>query len=116
MTPSKGLLFRSIQGWTIPHPMSDEITKIKHWAELLKATRRFFDTRGFYEVITPALVPAGAFEASLDPISAQFSLGKAQLHTSPEFEMKWLLSQTRLPIYQVCKVFRDDPPTGIHKR
>ncbi len=88
------------------------------WARLLGQTRRFFDDRGFVEVWTPQLVSAGAFEAVIDPLRvAPASL--EELHTSPEIEMKAILAQMAQPprpIYQICKVFRDDPETEIHSK
>lgn len=94
----------------------DETTKVKRWAELLQKLRGFFDSLGFTEVMTSCMVPAGAFESSIDPLKVSYSTGEAELHTSPEIEMKRLLAQTKLPIYQICKCFRDDPPTSTHLR
>lgn len=96
----------------------DAAKKIRLWAGLLKETRAFFDTQGFFEVTTQCLVPAGAFEASIDPLTVGDSktapLG--QLHTSPEMEMKVLLAQSRLPIYQLTPCFRDDPHSPVHAK
>jgi len=86
------------------------------WAELLKKTRAFFDSRGFVEVWTEQLVEAGAFEAVIDPLVVRLGNTSRQLHTSAEIEMKQILAETQKPIYQVCKVFRDDPATEIHWR
>jgi lysyl-tRNA synthetase class 2 len=94
----------------------DERTKVKRWAECLREIRRFFDERGFFEVTTTSLVPAGAFESSIDTLKVSFGEGTAELHTSPEMEMKRVLADTHLPIYQLAKAIRDDPPTGVHKR
>ena len=38
------------------------------------------------------------------------------LQTSPEYEMKKILSKCNLDIYQVCKVFRDDENSYIHNK
>ncbi|MBI4406093.1 MAG: hypothetical protein HY537_18180 [Deltaproteobacteria bacterium] len=91
------------------------VTKVKQWGEFLCQVRKFFNKRGFLEVTTPHLVSAGAFESTLDPLSCKWSNGTGELHTSPEFEMKLLLSEIRLPIYQICQCFRDDPPSPVHK-
>lgn len=69
------------------------------------------DSQGFYEVTTPCLVPVGAFEACLETLKVP---PHGELHTSPEFEMKHLLSEEALPIYQIAPCFRDDPPSPIH--
>jgi lysyl-tRNA synthetase class 2 len=86
------------------------------WARLLRSVRTFFDTRRFTEVTTDYLVPAGAVEGTIDPIRASFNGGGAELHTSPEIEMKRILSRFPNPIYQICKCFRDDPDTGLHRK
>lgn len=88
--------------------------KVIRWAKFLSDTRKFFDSKGFFEVTTPLLVEAGAFESCIDTLKVLYSDGHGELNSSPEFEMKAVLSETSLPIYQLAKCFRDDPPTGIH--
>ena len=86
--------------------------KVKKWAWLLKQVRAFLDERGLTEVSTSNLVQVGAFEASLDVLKVG---NFGELHTSPEIEMKRLLAETPVSIYQICKCYRDDPTnTGIH--
>ncbi len=93
----------------------DTVTALRRWAQFLGQIRRFFDDRGFTEVSTRHMVPAGAFESVIDPLRVSYSQGSAELHTSPEIEMKWFLSQSRLSSYQICRCFRDDPlETGVH--
>lgn len=88
--------------------------KRREWAQLLRNTRSFLDNKGYFEVLTPALVTAGAFESTIDPLKVSYSAGQGELHTSPEIEMKNILSDFQEPIYQICKCFRDDPQTSIH--
>ncbi len=90
--------------------------KLKTWARLLQQTRTYLEGRGFLEVTTPYLVPAGAFEASIDAPQVHFQSGSPELHSSPEMEMKVLLARLRRPIYQIARCFRDDPPSPIHGR
>lgn len=85
------------------------------WSEFLRKVRTFFYDQGFLEVTTPALVENGAFESSLDCLKVKWSRGQGELHTSPEIEMKWALSQAQRPIFQIGKCFRDDPRTPIHR-
>jgi len=84
------------------------------WAQFIRKVRDFFDSQDFLEVFTSSLVPVGAFENAIDPLQVHFQGGTSQLHTSPEIEMKVILSQEQRPIYQICKCFRDDPDTQIH--
>jgi lysyl-tRNA synthetase class 2 len=86
----------------------------REWAHFIHQIRAFFDSRGFLEVFTPSLVEAGAFENALDPLKVTTVTESAELHTSPEMEMKALLSSHPEAIFQICKCFRDDPDTSIH--
>lgn len=95
---------------------SIEPDSLRAWAKFLRQIRIFFDERNFTEVTTDHIVAAGAFEAVIDPLSVSLGAGSAELHTSPEMEMKVLLAKSELPIYQICRCFRDDPPTGVHLR
>jgi lysyl-tRNA synthetase class 2 len=87
-------------------------------AELLTAIRQFFGDRGVLEVETPLLSQA----AVTDPHLASFRcVGGAggpaaarYLHTSPEFAMKRLLASGVGPIFQICRVFRDDERGRLH--
>ncbi len=89
--------------------------KIRDWAKFLKDIRLFLDSRDYIEVMTNHLVPAGAFESTLDCLKVNWSSGHGELHTSPEIEMKRLLAAHRVSIYQICRSFRDDPATPIHR-
>lgn len=60
---------------------------------------------------TPQIVSAGALESTIDTLPVE---GVGELHSSPEIEMKRILSEIAIPIFQICKSFRDDPQTGIH--
>lgn len=93
----------------------DGPTKIRAWAGFLKEIRRFLDERGYFEVTTNLMVPVGAFESTLDCLQVSWSQGRAELNTSPEIEMKKLLAHNPESIYQICRSFRDDPHTPIHR-
>ena len=86
----------------------------KEWSRFIREIRSFFDSRDFLEVFTPCLVTAGAFENALDTLKVMSLTETAELHTSPEMEMKVLLASHPVPIFQICKCFRDDPDTSIH--
>ncbi len=84
------------------------------WSNFLNSIRKFLSNDGFIEVTTNHIVEAGAFEHSIDTIKVISSLGENELHTSPEMEMKVIMSEIKLPIYQICQCFRDDPPSPLH--
>lgn len=92
----------------------DLTEKRKEWAQFLKTIRLFFDAKGYTEISTPSVVKAGAFESTIDTLKVTYSGGSAELHSSPEIEMKKVLADFSQPIYQICKCFRDDPATPIH--
>ncbi|AFL72293.1 EF-P lysine aminoacylase EpmA [Thiocystis violascens] len=89
-------------------------------ADLLARLRGFFALAGVLEVETPILSQA----AVTDPALASLAVGAAgagggsgrtlYLQTSPEFPMKRLLASGSGPIYQICKVFRDDERGRFH--
>lgn len=88
---------------------------VREWASFQRRIRAWLDSRGYYEVSTNYVVPAGAFESTIDTLSVKWRRGSGELHTSPEIEMKRLIAETRESVYQICHCFRDDPTeTGIH--
>lgn len=85
---------------------------IRARAKMYSQLRSFFAARDVLEVETPILSQAAVTDVYLASIPTQRAiLGKTQTHylqTSPEFAMKRLLASGSGPIYQICKVFRDD--------
>ncbi|WP_352336825.1 EF-P lysine aminoacylase EpmA [Psychrobacter sp. 16-MNA-CIBAN-0192] len=81
-------------------------------AKMLDNIRQFFAARQVLEVQTPLLSQAGNTDTFLQSVSAnviyQDRLRSYYLHTSPEFAMKRILASWRVPIYQICPVFRDN--------
>lgn len=84
------------------------------WSQFIKKTRSFFEEKGFLEVFTPCLVPAGAFENAIDTLKVKGLTESSELHSSPEMAMKQVLAKEQCAIYQICHCFRDDPDTSIH--
>ncbi len=83
--------------------------------------RSFLTGRGYLEVETPSMVPAPgmephirAFETELDLAELGLPASTLYLHTSPEYAMKRLLADGLDRIYQLCKVFRAEPPSASH--
>ncbi|MFB6348248.1 EF-P lysine aminoacylase EpmA [Moraxella sp. ZJ142] len=87
-------------------------------AELLGKIRQFFAERKVLEVTTPILSHAGNTDVYIESVAANFhdqgKLTTGYLHTSPEFAMKRLLASYRVPIYQICQVFRDNEKGRRH--
>ncbi|MGQ4612464.1 EF-P lysine aminoacylase EpmA [Acinetobacter junii] len=85
---------------------------IKARAEMYNKIRQFFTERNVLEVETPILSQAGVTDVHLASVQVQRhihgKLNRQYLQTSPEFPMKRLLASGSGPIYQICKVFRDD--------
>ena len=87
-------------------------------AAMMAQIRQFFAARDVLEVQTPLLSNAGNTDTFLQSVGAAVTYqDKPQtyyLHTSPEFAMKRLLASWRVPIYQICPVFRDNEIGSRH--
>ena len=92
--------------------LSDRLPHLRRRALLAAATRSFFAARGYMEVETPYLVPAPGEEVHLRAYRA--GPGGRYLHTSPEFAMKKLLAGGGGPIFQLARVWRDEPASDTH--
>lgn len=79
-------------------------------AIVLQGIRSYFADNGFLEVETPVRMPAPAPESTID---AEIS-GEWFLQTSPELQMKRLLSSGYSRIFQICKCFRRTERGGKH--
>jgi lysyl-tRNA synthetase class 2 len=82
--------------------------RLRERAHLCSEVRRFFDTRGFIEVQTPAIVPSPGLDLHLDAFEIVGGHGDARrwLATSPEYQMKRLLAEGWPRIYQIGTCFR----------
>ena len=76
---------------------------LRERARVLRAIRGFFESRGFVEVETPAIVPSPGMDLHLDAFEVG---GAGYLVTSPEYQMKRLLADGWERIFQVCRCFR----------
>ncbi len=77
---------------------------------LAQGVRAFFTARGYAEVETPYAVVAPGEEVHLRAVQA----GGLYLNTSPEFAMKKLLAGGSGPIFQMARVWRDEPHSATH--
>jgi lysyl-tRNA synthetase class 2 len=77
-------------------------------AQVLASVRRFFAERGYMEVETPTLVPSPGLDLHLDAFTlADPVAGRpAHLSTSPEYQMKRLLSGGVPRIVQITRAYR----------
>jgi lysyl-tRNA synthetase class 2 len=92
-------------------PTEQQWTSAKARARLYADLRAYFSRSGFLEVDTPLMVPLPGLEPHIDP----FEVKGRYLHTSPEYAMKRLLADPDAPpLFQICKVFRDEPPSVTH--
>ncbi len=83
-------------------------------AKFLAAVRRFFDSRGYFEVDTPLLSHDRVVDPHLEPFHVDVSAIPLYLQTSPEFAMKRLLAAGAQAIYQVGHVFRAGELGRLH--
>ena len=93
--------------------------KLLHYQYLIRNIRDFFYSRNAVEVVTPSLLVSPATDVYIDSIevSVNHALSKSSkfyLHTSPELEMKRLLSRGSGDIFQICQVFRDNEHGNIN--
>ena len=93
--------------------------KLLHYQYLTRNIRDFFYSRNVVEVVTPSLLVSPATDVYIDSIevSVNHALSKSSkfyLHTSPELEMKRLLSRGSGDIFQICQVFRDNEHGNIN--
>ena len=90
--------------------LADRMPMLRRRMRLTQAVRAFFVARGYMEVETPYVVPAPGEEVHLRAVRA----GDKYLHTSPEFAMKKLLAGGSGPIFQLARVWRDEPRSFTH--
>jgi lysyl-tRNA synthetase class 2 len=87
-------------------------------AAVLGAVRRFFEARDFVEVETPAIVPSPGLDVHLEAFEVRTPRGKPAgwLATSPEYQMKRLLSAGAERIFQLCRSYRGEEHGQHHER
>ncbi len=90
--------------------LADRMPALRRRALLTQAVRAFFTARGYREVETPYAVAAPGEEVHLRAVRA----GEKYLNTSPEFSMKKLLAGGSGPIFQLARVWRDEPHSPTH--
>ncbi|MCL2326429.1 MAG: EF-P lysine aminoacylase EpmA [Proteobacteria bacterium] len=90
---------------------------LKARARALRGVRDFFDARGFVEIETRYLRRTTATDPYIESFSTSCCDGERYyLQTSPEYAHKILLSEHRHPVYEVARVFRNEPHGALHRR
>ena len=85
--------------------------RLRFRAQALEAIRGFFAARDVVEVQTPVLAPATVTDPDVESIAVP---GYGFLQTSPEYQMKRLLSAGAPSIYQLGPVFRHEERGRLH--
>ncbi len=88
-------------------------------AEILNATRIFFQQEGYLEIEAPLLTPYPTLDANISPVPVNYDTGTGEslslfLHSSPEHVMKKLLATGEKKIVSIGKVFRNGEQTQYH--
>lgn len=84
-------------------------------AQVLAAARRFMAERSILEVETPALCEHTTTDPWIESLPVTAAGRTHWLRTSPEHHMKRLLAGGAPDIYQLGKVFRNDPSAARHQ-
>ena len=99
-------------------PKFDKWPEQKKWFEYLSLIRTFFKEKRFQDVKTSTLVVCPGTEPSIEVFETEFSLGtkktKFFLPTSPELNLKKLLTEGAERIFEIASVFRDGELTDKH--
>lgn len=90
------------------------VAVLKQRAEIFEKIRAFFKSQGVLEVDTQLLSQATVSDPHIEALSVRWQDTPYYLQTSPEYAMKRLLSAGAPSIYQLGKVFRDDPSGRYH--
>jgi len=91
------------------------LDRLRCRAALLREIRRFFESRDFLEVETPAAVPSPGLDLHLDAFPLEGTREARWLATSPEYQMKRLLSAGAERIFQLCHCFRAEERGPLHE-
>jgi len=97
-------------------PILLQILKLR--SALLGAIRRFFEDRDFIEVETPSIVPSPGLDVHLAAFEVRAPRERTigWLSTSPEYQMKRLLSAGAQRIFQICRSYRSEEQGRHHER
>ena len=99
-------------------PKFDKWPEQKKWFYFLTLVRTFFKEKRFQDVKTATLVICPGTEPTIEVFETEFSLGSKKikffLTTSPELNLKKLLTEGAERIFEIASVFRDGELTDKH--
>jgi len=84
-------------------------------AAILDLVRAHFAATGVLEVDTPLIGLAAAGDPALASFRLDLHGSPRYLQTSPEYAMKRLLAAGSGDVYQICKAFRDEEDSPLHR-
>ncbi len=97
----------------------DPWLRIKSWNEFLQHVRQFFKEKRFLDVKTNTLVECPGTEPTLEVFRTEFQLESKTktyfLPTSPELNLKKILSAGAERIFEIAPVFRNGELTDRHQ-
>ena len=98
----------------------DKIKIFKNKSKIIKTIREYFYRTGAIEVFTDIMndfpnLDSNVYPVELEVFNEKNEKLKKYLHTSPELEMKKILSEIKTDIFQIVKVFRNYEGSPKHK-
>jgi len=105
--------------WWRKDVFADRAANLAMRGAILRATRQFFESRGFAEVETPALQASPGLEPHLKAFATSLEepgrrKRRVFLHTSPEFAMKKLLAAGVPLLFQLAHAYRNAERSNTH--
>lgn len=106
--------------WWKPEEFQRKRMFLEKRALIIRSIRQYLEQESFVEVQTPILQICPVMDAHIHGFKTELlnvDLTYAQdmyLHTSPEFDMKKLLSAGMEKIFQICPVFRNAEGSALH--
>ena len=90
----------------------EHFKRLKKKFDYLKKIRRFFEKKGFLEVVTPKLKNSILQEENISLMKTPYGY----LAPSPEVEIKKLISIGFDKVFELCFAYRNDEINSLHKR